>query len=75
MEAFLRSISIRHRLLGGMLVVSVLILALGLWASISYKSLQTQTDELIDAQASVSRDTASILAALDPRAAIVQIPI
>ncbi len=65
MEAFLRSISIRHRLLGGMLIVSVLILALGLWASVSYKSLQTQTDELIDAQASVSRDTASILAALD----------
>jgi len=65
METFLRSISIRHRLLGGMLVVSVLIMALGIWASISYKGLQSQTDELLDAQASVSRDTGAILAAFD----------
>jgi len=48
-----------------MLVVSVLILALGIWASISYKSLQTQADELLDAQAAVSRDTGAILAAFD----------
>ncbi|MEK8034509.1 methyl-accepting chemotaxis protein [Ideonella sp. DXS29W] len=65
METYLRSISIRHRLLGGMLVVSVLIMALGIWASISYKSLQSQADELLDAQASVSRDTGAILAAFD----------
>ena len=65
METFLRRISIRHRLIGGMLVVSVLILALGLWASVSYKRLQTQTDELLDAQASVSRDTSAMLAALE----------
>ncbi len=65
METFLRSISIRQRLLGGMLVVSVLIMALGVWASISYKGLQSQTDELLDAQASVSRDTGAILAAFD----------
>ncbi|HEX5683562.1 MAG TPA: methyl-accepting chemotaxis protein [Ideonella sp.] len=65
METFLRSISIRHRLLGGMLVVSVLIMALGIWATVSYKGLQSQTDELLDAQASVSRDTGVILAAFD----------
>ncbi|WP_374562086.1 methyl-accepting chemotaxis protein [Ideonella sp.] len=65
METFLRSISIRHRLLGGMLVVSVLIMALGIWATVSYKGLQSQTDELLDAQASVSRDTGAILAAFD----------
>ena len=65
METFLRSISIRHRLLGGMLVVSVLIMALGIWATISYKGLQSQTDVLLDAQASVSRDTGAILAAFD----------
>jgi methyl-accepting chemotaxis protein len=64
-EAYLRSISIRHRLLGGMLIVSVLIMALGIWASVSYKSLQTQTDELLDAQATVSRDTGAVLAALE----------
>jgi methyl-accepting chemotaxis protein len=65
METFLRSISIRHRLLGGMLVVSALIMALGIWATLSYRSLQSQTDELLDAQASVSRDTGVILAAFD----------
>jgi methyl-accepting chemotaxis protein len=61
----LRSISIRHRLLGGMLVVSVLIMALGIWASVSYKGLQSQTDELLDAQATVGRDTGAVLAALE----------
>jgi methyl-accepting chemotaxis protein len=65
METYLRSISIRHRLLGGMLVVSVLIMALGIWASISYKGLQSQTDELLDAQATVGRDTGAVLAALE----------
>jgi methyl-accepting chemotaxis protein len=64
-ETFLRSISIRHRLLGGMAIVSVLIMALGIWASFSYTRLQTQTDELFDAQAAVVRDTGAILAAFD----------
>jgi methyl-accepting chemotaxis protein len=64
-DKYLRSISIRHRLLGGMLVVSVLILVLGIWASISYGRLQAQADELLDAQMTVSRDTSAILAAFD----------
>ena len=65
MEAFLRSISIRHRLLGGMAAVTLLILALGVWATFSYRSLQAQADEMLDAQTSVARDTSAVLAALE----------
>ena len=65
MEKFLRSISIRHRLLGGMAAVTLLILALGVWATYSYRSLQAQADELLDAQTSVARDTSAVLAALE----------
>ncbi len=65
MQNALRNFSIRHRLLGGMLIVSVLILALGLWASLSYKTLQTQTDELLDAQATASHKSSGVIAALE----------
>ncbi|MGM9490692.1 methyl-accepting chemotaxis protein [Ideonella sp. YS5] len=65
METFLRSISIRRRLLGGMAAVTLLILALGVWATFSYRSLQAQADELLDAQTSVARDTSAVMAALE----------
>jgi len=65
MERLLRSLSIRHRLIGGMLVVSVLILGLGAWAAVSYKTLQSQADELLDKQTAVSRDSGAIVAALE----------
>ena len=65
METFLRSISIRHRLLGGMAAVTLLIMALGVWATMSYRVLQTQADQLLDTQTSVARDTSAVMAALE----------
>jgi methyl-accepting chemotaxis protein len=65
MDAFLRSFSIRHRLLGGMLIVSVLIMGLGLWAAAAYKGLQAQTDTLIDALGQAGRDSGVALAAIE----------
>lgn len=65
MDTYLRSISIRHRLLGGTAIVSVLILTLGLWAGASYKRLQGRADEMLDAQALASRESGAVIAALE----------
>ncbi|CAN0233708.1 unnamed protein product, partial [Phaeothamnion confervicola] len=65
MNTLLRRIPIRSRLLGSMLLVCSLLLGLGGWASLSYRTLQQQADSLLEAQSRANRDSSAVLAALE----------
>ena len=63
--SFLRSLSIRQRLLGSTVLLCVIIIALGAWSALSLRSLQTHAAELLDTQAVTAGETANILASLE----------
>ncbi|MFZ2987424.1 HAMP domain-containing protein, partial [Ideonella sp.] len=65
MNAFLRSTSIRQRLLGSLLALCVMILGMGGWAAMSFRGLQQQAAELLDSQAQGLRATGDLLASLE----------
>ena len=65
MQHLLRQLSIRQRLLGAMVAVSLLILGLGALSSASYRGLQTQADQWLAQEARVSQGSTEAMSALE----------
>jgi len=65
MDALIRHLSIRQRLLGSMFVLSAVIVALGVWAAIALRHVQQDAEQLLDKQAQVADQSQALLAALE----------
>ncbi|MBN8488421.1 MAG: HAMP domain-containing protein [Burkholderiales bacterium] len=65
MQALLRRLSIRQRLLGSMLLLAVAIVVLGLWAAWSLRQQQEHGAALLQRQAAFNADDAGIRLALE----------
>ncbi|OYT88053.1 MAG: chemotaxis protein [Burkholderiales bacterium PBB6] len=65
MNSFLRNFSIRQRLLGSMLVLSILVIALGVWAAVAFKSSQARGEALLAKQTALSAESSELSSALE----------
>jgi methyl-accepting chemotaxis protein len=65
MNKILRQLSIRQRLLGSMVVLSVLILGMGVWATMALQASQARADALLASQTALGQSTNVLFSALE----------
>jgi methyl-accepting chemotaxis protein len=65
MNKILRHLSIRQRLLGSMVMLSILIVGMGVWATLALRASQGRADALLASQTALGQSTNALFSALE----------